>query len=144
MIVKQVKHNSKDYWELVRLRDEVLRQPLNLQFTQEELLAEDSQLHFGIFKDNAAIACMILVAQEAGKIKMRQVCVDPNNQGQQLGKQLLVHCENYAKQHKFHYLHCNARDTAKEFYLSQGYSIEGEVFQEVGIDHYFMWKQLDV
>ena len=142
MIVKQVLHNSKDYWELVRLRDEVLRQPLNIKFTKEELLAEDKQLHFGLFKDDKALACMVLVAQEEGKMKMRQVCVDPNFQGQKIGQQLLKHCEAYAKNEGFKLMHCNARDTAKDFYLSQEYQIKGDLFLEVGIEHYYMEKEI--
>jgi predicted GNAT family N-acyltransferase len=140
MIVKQVLHNSKDYWELVRLRDEILRKPLNFAFTKEELLAEDKQIHFGIFQDNIALVCMVLVPQEGGKMKMRQVCVAPQSQGQKLGKRLLVHCEEFAKKEGFTMMHCHARDTAKDFYLSQGYTIKGEVFEEVGIEHYYMFK----
>ena len=142
MIVKQVPHNSEDYWELVRLRDEVLRKPLHLKFSQEELLAESNQIHFGIFQDKTALACMVLVPQSEGKIKMRQVCVDSRYQGQHLGKRLLLHCEANAKENGFRLMHCHARVLAKNFYLHQGYQIKGELFQEVGIDHYYMWKAL--
>ena len=34
----------------------------------------------------------------------------------------------------------SARDTAVAFYLSLGYSIEGEIFEEVGIPHQSMFK----
>jgi predicted GNAT family N-acyltransferase len=140
MIVKQVLHNSKEYWELVRLRNEVLRKPLNLEFSKEELLSEDRQIHFGIFQNEKALACMVLVAKKEEKMKMRQVCVDPKSQGQKLGQRLLLHCENYAKDNKFRLMQCNARDTAKDFYLSQGYKIKGDLFLEVGIKHFFMEK----
>lgn len=142
MITKQVLHNSKEYWKLVHLRAEILRQPLNLKFTDEELLNERDQLHFGIFEENKALACMVLIPQEEGKIKMRQVCVDGNYQGQRLGKLLNVFCEDYAKTNNFNLIHCNARHSAKAFYLSLGYQIKGAVFQEVGMDHYHMEKPL--
>jgi hypothetical protein len=52
-------HLSEDYWLLVALRTEVLRKPLGLEFSKEELHNEGEQSHFGIFENGKALACMI-------------------------------------------------------------------------------------
>ncbi len=141
MKVDLVNHNSAEYWQLVNLRTQILRTPLGLKFSTEELEAENNQLHFGIFKNNKAIACMVLVPQNEGIIKMRQVAIDTNYQGQALGTFILKHCENYAKENGFNYIQCHARDSAKNFYLKQHYKIKGDCFEEVGLAHYFMFKE---
>lgn len=142
MKVVLVNHNVAEYWQLVNLRDLVLRQPLNLAFSKEELEKENNQLHFGIFENNLAIASMVLVSEAAGKIKMRQVAVHPNKARQSIGTSILKHCEKYAQENGYTYIHCNARDTAKKFYLKNGYQIKGESFKEVGIEHYYMFKNI--
>lgn len=141
MKVALVTHNSFEYWQLVELRSLVLRQPLNLVFSKEELAQEYQQLHFGIFENNKAIACMVLVPQENNKMKMRQVAVHPEMAGQSLGSTILKFCENYAHENGYNYMFCHARDTAQKFYLKNGYQIQGESFIEVGIEHYYMFKK---
>jgi GNAT superfamily N-acetyltransferase len=77
-----------------------------------------------------------------GTIKMRQVAVDDRHQSQGLGKSLVKYADDYARENGYRLIHCHARDTAKEFYLKQGYKVEGDEFTEVGIKHYYMEKEL--
>jgi predicted GNAT family N-acyltransferase len=42
----------------------------------------------------------------------------------------------------YHRIELHARDTAVPFYKKMNYSISGSVFKEVGIDHFFMSKEL--
>lgn len=142
MKVQLVLHDSKDYWSLVKLRSEILRKPLGLEFSKEELTLENNQLHFGIFEGNEALACMSLVLEENKQVKMRQVAVAASAQGKALGSFLLKKCEEYAKDQGYEIMHCNARATAIHFYLKNNYQIRGEEFTEVGLAHYYMWKQL--
>ena len=51
MEIRAVQHLSDDYWLLVALRSEVLRKPLGLSFSDEELQSEGNQSHFGIFNN---------------------------------------------------------------------------------------------
>ncbi|MCD8528513.1 MAG: GNAT family N-acetyltransferase [Chitinophagales bacterium] len=140
--IKQVKHKSKAYWQLVNLRSDVLRKPLGLVFSKEELEQEDNQWHYGIFENKHAIACMILVPQQDQKIKMRQVCTQTNRQGQGYGKMLLDYCENDALKMGFTYIYCHARLSALPFYQKENYQIKGTQFEEVGLPHYYLFKHL--
>lgn len=142
MKVKLVGHNSKEYWQLIELRTEILRKPLGLQFSDDELMTENQQLHFGVFENDKALACMVLEPQANNKIKMRQVCAAKDYQGKKLGALILNHCELYAAEKGFKVIHCNARKTAEAFYLKHAYKSLGTDFMEVGLPHCYMEKQL--
>ena len=40
MALKQIDHGTKEYQQMVKLRNEILRKPLGLSFTPEELTSE--------------------------------------------------------------------------------------------------------
>ncbi len=141
MIVQQVWHNSKEYWQLVTLRDQILRKPLGLKFSKEELALENSQWHYGIFIEGIPVACMVFAPMSEGKIKMRQVCTTFNVQGKGIGKTLLQYCENDVQQRGYKEIICHARAASKAFYLKNDYEVIGDAFEEIGIAHYFMRKR---
>jgi predicted GNAT family N-acyltransferase len=143
LIFKIVRHNSDLYSQTVQLRYEVLRRPLGLNFSSEQLAAEAEQWHLACFEADALLACLILHADEGGeKIKMRQVAVSPVWQGKGIGKQLCLYAEKIARDKKAKLIYCHARATVIAFYQKMGYECVGSEFEEVGIPHYFMQKEL--
>lgn len=139
---QQVPHNSQLFWKTVDLRDELLRQPLNLQFTKDELLAEGEQYHLAYTDGTDVLACLVLVPKDNGYIKMRQVAVREALQGKGIGRELVQYSEKFACQMGFTTMECNARDVAIPFYEKLGYHKVGEPFYEVTILHYRMEKVL--
>lgn len=144
-----VQHGSPAYWQTVALRDEILRRPLGLQFTPEQLAVEAMQHHLACYSDEITadlpqlLACLILQkADIAGFIKMRQVAVTEIYQRQGVGAALCQFAEQWAVEQGFAHIYCHARDTAAPFYKKLGYCIEGEPFSEVGIIHYKMSKTI--
>jgi phosphoribosylformimino-5-aminoimidazole carboxamide ribotide isomerase len=73
---------------------------------------------------------------------MRQVCTVPNYQGKGFGKLLLQHCETWAKENHCTYMYCHAREQAMKFYLQNAYQVKGEMFTEVGLPHFYLYKHL--
>ena len=142
MEIMIVSHYSKDYWKLVQLRDKVLREPLDLMFSEEELFLESSQIHMGCFEEEQAAASLSIVKLENGNLKIRQVCVHPFAQGKGLGKKLAAFSESWATENNFKILECNARETAIPFYESMGYQKVGDQFSELAIPHFKMRKEL--
>lgn len=143
MEIRQVAFGSPEYEATVELRREVLRRPLGLDFTIEQLAAEDSDVHLALFdEDEGVVACLVLVGLEDGRVKMRQVAVREDRQGQGVGRQLVRAAETEAKGEGFLTIVLHARETAVPFYRALGYSIEGEPFEEVGIPHFAMSKEL--
>ncbi len=84
----------------------------------------------------------MLVAQKEKKLKMKQVAVSGNMQRSGIGRQLLLAAEKFAIENNYNYLFCHARASAVSFYKTSGYDIKGDVFYEVNIPHYYMYKKL--
>lgn len=141
--IKLIKFSSDEYNQMVILRRKVLRIPLGIDFTTQELLKDKDDFLIGAFLESDIIGCLILTPQEQQKIKMRQVAVDMAWQGHSIGQQIVNFAESFSVKNHFNYMHCNARATAVSFYQKQGYAVSGDEFTEVGIAHYYMYKKLN-
>jgi predicted GNAT family N-acyltransferase len=139
---KKIEFDSIDYWKIVMLRERILRLPLNLRFSWEELMREKENLNFGIEHENKWIATTQFI-KEGRKFKMRQVAVDKKWQSKKVGSYLLESAEGYISKYDPEMIYCHARDTAVDFYINNGYKVIGEMFIEVNIPHYLMEKKFN-
>lgn len=140
--VRLVAFDSEEYRQTVGLRDEVLRAPLGLTFTPEQLAAEADDLHLACFIGGQLAGCLILTPQDRGAIKMRQVAVNPLVQKQGVGTILVRASEQIAAERGYQRMVLHARETAVPFYLRLGYEVTGEPFEEVTVPHRAMFKTL--
>lgn len=140
--IRIIAFQSIDYDKEIALRYDVLRKPLRLNFTAEQLAAEGDFFHLGYFDGESLLACLILAPEKDGKIKMKQVAVAAQQQGKGIGAQLVTAAESFAASKGFTLMYCHARDTAVPFYEKLGYSRVGEEFEEVTIPHWEMEKSL--
>jgi ribosomal protein S18 acetylase RimI-like enzyme len=138
----QIDHGSPDYLATVELRRAVLRVPLGLDFSPEELANERSDYHLMCRRGGEVVGCLVLLPQAGGDIKMRQVAVMPHAQRQGIGRRLTQFAERFARQHGFKRMTLHARTTAVPFYEKLGYERVGEEFEEVTIPHWAMRKAL--
>jgi len=131
------------YDESIRLRDDILRKPLNMVFYAEDLVKEFDQTHIGYYDENGRmIGCMVLQDYGNRQAKMRQVAVAKNQQGKGIGKKMVAFFEAYAQQNGFEKVVLHAREVACPFYDKLGYDRVGERFEEVNIPHFKMEKTL--
>ncbi|MBL8040446.1 MAG: GNAT family N-acetyltransferase, partial [Chthonomonas sp.] len=63
-------------------------------------------------------------------------------QGSGIGALMVAESERMARELGFARMVLHARETAVGFYLRLGYACEGESFEEVGIPHRLMQKEL--
>jgi len=126
----------------VFLRNDILRKPLNLRFTDIELANEINQFHLVIMLDDVVIGTTLLLPIDESVIKLRQFAIETNSQGKGLGKKLVNYAEEFSLKQGFSEVQLHARETACGFYKVCGYNIVGEQFLEVGIPHYKMVKKL--
>ncbi len=136
-------HDRPDYWKAVTLREIVLRKPLGLRYTEEQLASEADCIHFAAFQGSEIVGTLQLLNIEEKLMKMRQVAVAPSHQGQGIGRLLVETSEAFARQSGVDEIQLHARMNAKPFYLSLAYEEVGEEFLEVGIPHIKMRKQLN-
>lgn len=140
--INLVSWGSNEYNEAVRLRERVLRTPLGLTISDQDLQLEKEDTHFGVYKQGRLIATAILKAENSKICKMKQVVVCPSMQGAGIGGQLLTFLEQHAQSSGFKRIYCHARVSAVEFYRRHQYETEGDVFEEVTIPHLKMIKNL--
>ena len=142
MALKIIDHGSKQYQQMVRLRDDVLRKPLGLSFTQEELEKEKDHLLIGAYEDDKLLACCMLVEEDSRTVRLRQMAVLNDLQGKGIGKALMIFAENLARDRGYKKITMHARKNAVGFYEKMGYVRVGDEFEEITIPHYLMEKKL--
>ncbi len=140
--IREVEHGSPAYRATVDLRDSVLRKPLGLHFSADELEAEKDSLHIVCYRGDRLVGCLVLRPLAGGDVRMRQVAVVPELQGQGIGTALIEYAEALARKIGFRRMVLHARDTAVSFYEKLGYCRFGNEFEEVTIPHWAMEKRL--
>jgi GNAT superfamily N-acetyltransferase len=142
MALKFIDHGTKEYKQMVDLRMLMLRAPLGLTFTKEDLEREKNDILLGCFDDEKLEGCCLLTEVEPGTVKLRQMAVLDGLQGKGIGRALMSFAENVARDARYIKLSMHARKTAVGFYEKLGYSICSDEFEEVTVPHYEMEKVL--
>lgn len=141
--VALIEFGTPEYDETVTLRTEILRKPLGLTFSEDQLSEEYKDFHLALYNHaDELLACLILSPMDDKKIKMRQVAVAEQLQGRGIGKILVNYSEEFCKFRNYKQIVLNARDTAVAFYESLQYCKDEKPFIEVGIPHHYMWKNI--
>ena len=142
MALKIIDHGTPEYRQMVKLRDDILRKPLGLGFTLEELEEEKENMLIGAFEEEDMLGCCMLVEENPATVRLRQMAVLNDLQGKGIGRALMNFAENLARDRGYKILSMHARKNAIGFYEKMGYKINGAEFIEVTIPHYVMEKKL--
>lgn len=145
MNVTELKYLSNEYYEAVELRNKILREPIGLEFTDNDLKDEKNAIHIGCYlskKEKLVGACFLTPLTDM-TMKLRQMAVDTSYQKIGIGRELISFAEDLALKKGYKYMYLHARKEALGFYQKLGYEREGEEFVEVGIPHFEMLKKLD-
>jgi predicted GNAT family N-acyltransferase len=142
MPLKIIDHGTKEYQQMVDLRNQILRNPLGLSFTKEELEKEKDDMLFGAFEEDEMLGCCLLTKIEKDTVRLRQMAVKTGLQGKGIGRVLMQFSENIARDRGMKKLVMHARKSAVGFYEKLGYKVVGEEFEEVTIPHFVMEKIL--
>lgn len=142
MALKILDHGTPEYHQMIKLRDDMLRKPLGLGFTPEELEREKDNMFIGAFEDDDMLGCCMLVEENPETVRLRQMAVLNDLQGKGIGRALMSFAENLARDRGYKKLAMHARKNAIGFYEKMGYEIASEEFTEVTLPHYVMEKRL--
>ena len=142
MALKIIDHGTVEYDQMVKLRDEILRKPLGLSFSKEELEKEKSNLHIAAYEDERMLGCCMLIEEDPATVRLRQMAVRNDLQGKGVGKALMQFAENLARDRGYKKITMHARREASGFYEKMGYKKIGREFEEITIPHYVMEKEL--
>ncbi|HTL09709.1 MAG TPA: hypothetical protein VL307_15660, partial [Chitinophagaceae bacterium] len=75
MALKIIDHGTKEYQQMVQMRMDILRKPLGLSFTPEELEKEKDEILIGAFEDDRMLGCCMLIKQSDTVARLRQMAV---------------------------------------------------------------------
>jgi len=142
MALKMIDYGTQEYKQMIQLRMEMLRKPLGLSFSAEDLEKEKDDVLIGAFEDDKLLGCCLLTKIDDKNVRLRQMAVPNNLQGKGVGRALMVFAENIARDLGYQKLIMHARKTALGFYGKMGYNISGDEFTEVTIPHFIMEKDL--
>src|SRR6204780_25612 len=142
MALKMIDYGTQEYDQMIQLRMEMLRKPLGLTFSVEELEKEKDDVLIGAFEDDKLLGCCLLTRVDDITVRLRQMAVPNSLQGKGVGRALMIFAENIARDLGYKRLCMHARSTAVGFYQKLGYHTAGSEFTEVTIPHYVMEKNL--
>ena len=141
---KEIEYGSRAYRQTLDLRQKILREPLGLELSKKDKARDPENIILGVFsKENALVACVYLQPVDRLQIQLRQMAVDTAFQNRGIGRELLSFAEEKARSGSYRKIVLHARKVAVGFYKKSGYKIAGDVFEEVGIPHYSMYKVLE-
>jgi GNAT superfamily N-acetyltransferase len=100
VIFKIIEHDSPEYKLSLHLSEEILRKPLGLTFSEEELEKEKDYVQVAGFMGGDVIATVALVP-EGELLRMRRVVVREDLQNQGIASVMMKFCEEYALENGF-------------------------------------------
>ena len=137
---------TQDEWEsYYRLRFTILRAPWNQPLGSEVLADESEAIHAMVIEDDQIIGVARMHQSGENQGQVRCVAVAAEAQGKGVGKAIMLHLEEKAKEMGMQEIVLEARENAVTFYKSMGYVIEKESYLLFGeIQHYRMKKDIEV
>ncbi len=129
------------YDEERALRFEALRKPLGMPPGSELFPFEAESLHLVAIDAGHVIGC-VLFRPQGRTGRLFAMAVAGENRGRGVGAALVARLEQHLRNEGYEEVFLHARGHALGFYERLGYRIEGEPFEEVGIEHRLMKKDL--
>ena len=143
MYVLPIPFATPAFDENLRLRHDILRAPLGLEFYAEDIAAEWDSTHLGCYNEaGELLGSLVMKPISKKEVKMRQVAVAEAHQRKGVGQEMVAASEIWAKENGFKEITLHAREVAAPFYDKLNYERIGERFEEVNIPHFKLRKVL--
>lgn len=136
-----IDYGTVQYQQMIDLRNEILRVPLGMLLTEEDVSADKENILIGAFEDEKMLGCCMLV-KEPGIILLRQMAVKNDLQGKGIGRALMNFAETIARDIGYKEIAMYARVNAIGFYEKLGYKAQGDEFIKLTIPHVIMKKYI--
>jgi predicted GNAT family N-acyltransferase len=104
--------------------------------------AGSGTVHFVAYAGDQPVGASRLRPYAPGVGKVERVAVLSSERGTGLGRQIMLTLEEAARRQGYRKLKLNAQTHAQRFYEKLGYTPVGDVFEEAGIEHIAMEKEL--
>jgi len=119
-------------------------------FIEEQGVSEDEEMdgrdddaaQFVAYDDDYAVGTARVRTPEESVGKVERVAVRETYRRRGVGKALMERVEAWANDNGFEALKLHAQTHVEQFYADLGYETTSDVFEEAGIDHVAMEKEL--
>lgn len=130
------------YLRALAVRDEILRKPLGLTFSNRDV-KEEANHHFLVALDGAkVVGTSQWFRKEEEVIRIKQVSVLYDYQSKGVGRLMNEFIEQWCDNNQVKTIELHARKVAFGFYSRLGFEFVGEEFLEVDIPHKKMMKKI--
>lgn len=130
------------YLDAVKIRHKVFVQEQQVPLSREIDKDEAYAIHFVLYDQGEPLATARLLPIDENQVKLQRMAVLKQARGRGLGEKVLEEAERFAKEQGFREITLGAQLTARLFYENLGFTAYGPVFQDAGIDHIAMTKDL--
>lgn len=142
--IQRIGYDSPAYRAGLALRDRVMRQPLGLSIYDEDFSFEKDCVLLAAFDEDGSLTGFGSMTNAGPVRRIEYLCVDPDFQGEGIGRRLLARLEALARDAGAETVQLDARVSAQAFYENMGYHTAGEVFtlSYAPVPHILMEKSL--
>jgi histone acetyltransferase (RNA polymerase elongator complex component) len=140
--IKEINYHSEEYQRLLDFRFNNLRKPLNLEWSKEDLLNENKQIHFALKNQSEIIGSFCLKKIDCSTIRLRQMAIEKKFQKQGYGSSILKFTEKFAIKNNYKKIIIIARLSALDFYKKNFFKTSGNIFTEVKVSSINMYKKI--
>ncbi|MEM7192137.1 MAG: GNAT family N-acetyltransferase [Pseudomonadota bacterium] len=130
------------YRTALRLREDILRRPLGLTVSHEELADDTMRQHFCAVRFGAVVGTISVRPLDETTLHLKQMAVVSQGRAAHIGSDLVAHVEDWGARAGFRRMVAHARVGVEGFYLKLGYAPEGDIFLEQTIPHLRVTKRL--
>lgn len=128
------------YKDAVTIREQVFVNEQGVPI-EMEMKGENGPCYYVGYVNDVPVATARVVKQADGWL-IQRVAVVSEARGKHYGSAIMAEIERDATTQQAQRLMLHAQDTAQPFYSRLGYQVEGEQFEEAGISHHMMIKNL--
>ena len=119
-----------------------LRKPLNLEWSKEDLLNENKQIHFALKNQSEIVGSFCLKKINCSTIRLRQMAIEKKFQKQGYGSSILKFTEKFAFKNNYKKIIIIARLSALDFYKKNLFKTSGKIFTDVTVSSINMYKKI--
>ena len=143
IVIQRISIDNPLYQLERELRNRVLLRPIGVPDYGWEMHDRKSW-HFVALDGENVVGCVVLVPLDNTdrKTQLIQMAVTRSFQGKGIGTGLISELIKFAKSQGIKEIICHARENAVPFYLKLQFEVYGEPFQEVGILHRHMKRNV--
>jgi histone acetyltransferase (RNA polymerase elongator complex component) len=140
--IKEINYHSEEYKRLLNFRFNNLRKPLNLNWSEEDLLNENRQNHFALKNQSEIVGSFCLKKIDCSTIRLRQMAIEKKWQRQGYGSSILKFTEKFAIKNNYKKIIIIARLSALDFYKKKFFKTSGNIFTDVTVNSINMYKKI--